>query len=278
MSTNELRIIVIVCYYGPFPWYFSYFLHSCKFNRSIDFLIVTDTCYEENIPPNVSFQKMTFGELKRRASDHLGFEVNISSPYKICEFKPAYGVIFSDFIQGYDFWGQSDLDLIYGNVRGFLTDEVLTKYDFISMRHDYTTGCFTLHRNRPDINYAFTRSKDYKTAFSHHEYQGFDEFNFRHTLLHDADNVEDVPTLIETFTHVMRSAGIQKDIKSLFDFMLIDGLPGKLRFDKGRILYKNQFEAILYHLHWLKKKYRPSAVPKQIPDTFFISPTRIYFK
>src|SRR5688572_26155316 len=117
------KIIIIICFYGPFPWFFKYFLHSCKFNDTIDFVIFSDTEYDEDVPSNVTIYNQTLLEFKKLASEKLGFEVNIDESYKVCDYKPAYGLIFSEYITSYDFWGQSDLDVIYGDIRGFLTDD-----------------------------------------------------------------------------------------------------------------------------------------------------------
>lgn len=114
------KIAIVICYYGSFPWYFPYFLHSCKFNPTIDFLIFTDISYEREIPKNVYFINLSIEEVKTIASKKLGFRVNIDFPYKLCDFKPAYGYIFSDYIDGYQFWGQSDIDVIYGDMMNFL--------------------------------------------------------------------------------------------------------------------------------------------------------------
>ncbi|WP_431214770.1 DUF6625 family protein [Puia sp. P3] len=35
----QSKIIIFICYFGSLPWYFDFFLHSCKFNFKIDFLI-----------------------------------------------------------------------------------------------------------------------------------------------------------------------------------------------------------------------------------------------
>ena len=36
------RIVFIITYIGKHPWYFPYFLYSCRYNPTIDFLIFTD--------------------------------------------------------------------------------------------------------------------------------------------------------------------------------------------------------------------------------------------
>ena len=60
------------------------------------------------------------------------FSINLPSPYKLCDFKPAYGEIFNEFISSFDYWGYCDVDLIWGNIRKFLSNDLLDKeYDKI---------------------------------------------------------------------------------------------------------------------------------------------------
>jgi len=85
------KILLIVCYYGKLPWYFRYFIHSCKYNATIDFLIITDdTTYKRPIPDNVRFVYKTLKDLSSLVCAKMGFEVAILYGYKLCDFKPAY--------------------------------------------------------------------------------------------------------------------------------------------------------------------------------------------
>lgn len=272
------KIIIFICYYGEFPWYFSYFLHSCKFNSTIDFLIFSDIKFTFQLPANVRIIDKSIHELKVIASKKLGFEVNFENFYKLCDFKPAYGLIFEDYAQGYDFWGQSDIDIIYGSIRNFMTDEFLRKYDFISVRHDYTTGCFALYRNTELIRNIFKRSKDYKTVFSNSQHYCFDECNFAWDELTGGKSIFEVKTEIESFTHIIKAAEKNNEIHAHFDFILIEGLVGKIKFDNGKIVYKNTYEGVLYHLYLFKRVYFPKKIPKQIPNAYRISPSKIYTK
>lgn len=43
-------------------------------------------------------------------------------PYKLCDFKTAYGYIFNDLFEGYDYWGYYDIDTIWGNILKFIPD------------------------------------------------------------------------------------------------------------------------------------------------------------
>ena len=270
------KIIILICYYGEFPWYFPYFLHSCNFNPTIDFLIFSDIKHTYSLPSNVTIVNKSIEEIKKLASKKLSLAVNIDFPYKLCDFKPAYGLIFENYTKGYDFWGQSDIDVIYGNIRNFMTDEMWNKYDFISIRHDYTSGCFALYKNNELINNIFKRSKDYKKVFSNSQHYCFDECNFAWDELTDGKSIFEVKTEIESFTHIIKTAERNSEIQAYFDFILIEGLVGKMKFDNGKIVYKNLYEGILYHLYWLKRVYFPAKISKQIPDVYHISRTRIY--
>lgn len=277
LGVESYKIIIIITYFGKHPWYFAYFLHSCKFNSTIDFVIFLDCEYEYEVPANVKIILISFEEVRILASKKLGFQVTIEFPYKLCDFKPAYGLIFEDFIGDYHFWGQSDIDIIYGDLRMFLTTELLASTDFVNVRHDYTTGCFTLCRNNNKMNVFFKRSKDYKKVFTKIEYFGFDELNFKHCELNEGKQLFEIETEIECFTHIIKSAMQKNEINAHFDFIMIEGVPGKLKFNNGKLIYKNRFEVILYHLYWLKKIYTPEVILTAVPNIYHISPTRIYF-
>jgi hypothetical protein len=269
-------IVILNAYFGELPWYFSFFLHSCKYNPTIDILIFSDTRQNYQLPQNVKIVYKTLSEVQALASRKLGFEVFIDSAYKLCDFKPAYGLIFEDYTKGYDFWAQSDIDVIYGDLRSFFTPELMKKSDFINVRHDYTTGCFMLFRNTGLMNKFFKKSKDYKKVFTSREYLGFDELNYKHWELWVGKTLDEIHTDIECFTHLTKKANQNKEINACFDFILIEGVPGKIKFIDGKLIYKNQFEVALYHLFWLKKVYCPKTPIREIPDIYHISPTRIY--
>ena len=241
-------------------------------------MIFSDTAYDGELPGNVKIINISLRDVSDLAGYKMGYSIDIGYAYKLCDFKPAYGFIFSEYIKDYDFWGQSDIDVIYGDIQGFITDEVLTEFDFISVRHDYTTGCFALYRNNALMNNIFRRSKDCRKVLTDSRYWGFDEFNFLHPLLSDGSSIFNFKTEIETFTHIIKKADMQKEIKAYFDFILLEGVPGRIKFNKGRIIYDNKVEAVLYHLFWLKKVYKPGLMERKIPDQYYISPKRIYFK
>ena len=277
---NQQSIALIICYYGEFPWYFSYFIHSCGFNPTIDFYIVTDNhTMALPLPGNVKVIYKTLRQTRELATKKLGFEVNLSYSYKLCDFKPAYGFIFSEILGKYDFWGHCDMDVVFGNIRDFMTEDLLDNHDVISVRADWLTGCFLLFRNVLKVNTLFLQSKDYRKVFSTDKHYCFDETNFKHDAFTDGKAYYEIESEIESMTHVVKKMEAENYVKPYFDLHIIEGGSfGKLMWDDGRLIYKNRFEVLLYHLINFKSHYFPKQVNPSIPDRFTISPTKIYHK
>lgn len=277
---HKKSMALLVCYYGKLPWYFSYFVHSCGFNPSIDFYILTDDeSYTSPMPGNVKLIYKTIDEISTLAAEKLGFEVSIKYPYKLCDFKPAYGFVFSDILGKYDFWGHCDIDVIFGNIRDFMTDELLDNHDVISVRADWLTGCFLLFRNVLKVNTLFLHSKDYQKVFSTPRHYCFDETNFKHHAFTDGKAYHEIESEIESMTHVVKKMEAENYIKPYFDLHIIEGgSPGNLIWDDGKLIYKNKFEVLLYHLIDFKRHYVLKKMNPFIPDRFTISPTKIYHK
>ncbi len=281
MTTNtsykQKSIGVIICYIGKLPWYFDYFVHSCEYNPSIDFIIITDdTSYCRSIPTNLKLVYKTLTEIGVQAKIKLKLDVKITSGYKLCDFKPAYGVIFSDLLNPYDFWAFGDIDVIYGNIRNFITEDLLQNFDLISVRPDWIPGCFLLFRNNEKMNRLYTHSKDYQKVLTSDIHYCFDETNFAHDGFTEGKLYTDVDTEIESMMHVVKKLEETGYIKPYFDLFIIEGIPGKLKWENGKLTYRNRYEVLLYHLIKLKKGYTSKARPLSITDNFTISPTRIY--
>jgi hypothetical protein len=169
------KICIIIPYFGKWPAWINYFLLSCKYNKPIDWFFFTD-CESPVIKDNnLFFFNMSLKDFNQTASSKLGISINVKYPYKLCDLKPAYGEIFSEYISNYDYWGYGDLDLVYGNIRQFLTEEILASYDIISNHHDFVTGHFCILKNTQEINQLFKKGGFFKKAFQQPDYTGFDE-------------------------------------------------------------------------------------------------------
>jgi hypothetical protein len=281
MTQKEVKkpknsIAVMTCWIGNYPWYFPYFVHTCSYNSSVDFIIITDN--EEpiaNKPANIKIINKNLAAIKALASEKLGFEVSLEAPYKLCDFKPAYGLIFAEYIKEYVFWGHADIDLVYGSIRDFMTDEVLNNHDIISCRHDYITGSFCLFRNNDYCNSLFTQSIDYKKVFTNDINCCFDECNYLFSELEQGGTIFDFPDNLQSMTYVVKDAERKGKLKAHFDFIIVEGTPGKIKWDKGHVYYKDMYEAMYYHLIKFKTESKRPKVFDPIPDTFYFTPRTI---
>lgn len=271
------RIALLICYFGKFPWYFDYFVHSCRYNQTIDFFIICDDItYTKLLPANIRLIYKTLNDVSDLATVKLGFRIDIRQPYKLCDFKPTYGLLFNELIEGYDFWGYGDVDVIFGDIRHFITNELLSEFDIISVRHDFLTGYFQLFRNNHKMINLFRWSKDFVKVLSSDKHFCFDETNFQFQAFSNEVPLNQIDSEIESMMHVVRKLEARKYIIPYFDFHVIEGLPGKLKWSCGKLFYKDRYEVILYHLILFKKQYTPKTDIKFIPESFTISSTKIY--
>ena len=123
-------IIIILPYFGPLPSTFGPWLRSAELNTSVDFLIVTD---QEVVSesPNITIRKTTLQQLRSLTMVKLDTYVALEKPYKLCDLRPFYGKIFSDDVNGHDFWGYCDCDMVFGDMRVFLTEDILSTHNSI---------------------------------------------------------------------------------------------------------------------------------------------------
>lgn len=167
------KIAVILCYFGKLPENFSLFAESCRRNATIDFLLFTDDT-PTHLPENMHLHPTTFAALQRRVAGCFDFAITLHTPYKLCDYKPAYGEIFAPELSGYDFWGYGDMDLVFGDLRAYFTEDKLRKYDKF-----YAFGHLSLYRNTPENNAVYRQpvGMDYRKAFTTREIAVFDEIN-----------------------------------------------------------------------------------------------------
>ena len=93
--------------------FMSTWLESCKRNPTVDFLLFTD-CNSGGgeMPCNLKVYTISFSDLRERIARLYNFPIALNKPYKLCDFRPAYGHIFEEELKVYDFWGFCDMDMI----------------------------------------------------------------------------------------------------------------------------------------------------------------------
>lgn len=261
-------ICIIVFYFGKYPWYHNYFIDSCKRNQSIDFLFFTDNVSCEIQEENIKFVPFSIDGFNHLASKKLGFKINVLNGLKICDLRPAFGVIFNDFIKKYDYWGYSDTDIIYGNLRNFLGDNILT-YDYISVRDDYPSGYFSILKNNNKVNSLFTLSEDYKELFLRKKNTLFEECGGAYSEVCNGINILDSSCKYETFHHVLERN--KNEFKILFELFSIEGNVGEIKVMNDKLVFMNKFEIMMYHLTSYKTNLFSFIPSKLMKPVFFIN-------
>lgn len=281
------RIAIIRPFFnGLFLSYFQLFLNSCRNNPDFDWIIFTDNEESYDYPPNVHKIKMTFLEAKELISRKFDFSVALSNPNKLHDYKAAYGYIFSDYLKKYDFFGYTDYDVIYGQLKHFITEEMLERYDKL-----YIHGHFSLCRNTPEIVTLFKKEIQgrllYKEVLKSPDNCNFDEdWNgnlnvndiFRENgrpLYENPDNeskIADIYTKSSDFRVVYQETGTFRDIvekkeKSLFAY--VDGRLVRYTMCHGQL---KETEYLYIHLQKREMKLQGNVLNSRnytiIPNAF----------
>jgi hypothetical protein len=177
ISKNPARssICLMRWWFGEFPDYMDCVLRSCAANPDIDWLILTDNRTPRKFPSNVRLKHTNLDELRAQFSAKLGFPVNLPDSHALHTLKPAFGFLFEEQLKGYGFWGYCDFDMIFGDLRKFLREDILAAHEKILGR-----GHLTLYRNGERANHAFKLDcpgvTNYRDAFQSGEPKQFDEW------------------------------------------------------------------------------------------------------
>ena len=134
---------LIVPHFGERPSYFPLVMKSMAHNPDVHWLLLSERPVE-NVPPNVDVCVCSFAELVQRIQGCFNFKISLAEPYKLCDFRPAFGEIFHDELVGYDFWGHTDLDVVFGRIRDHLPLEAFAADKILFQ------GNFALYRNIPE--------------------------------------------------------------------------------------------------------------------------------
>lgn len=172
------KILLILPYFGKFPDIFPFWLQSVKNNPTINWILFTDNKLT-NVPENLQVIQISFSKFSQLFSDYFPFEIKLNSPYKLCDYRVFYGEVLKDYTGGFEFWGFCDCDMIWGNIRNFVTEEMLENNN-----HLFGLGPFQLQRvNDPQYLEILrnTRAKgkyDYKYVYSNDINFTMDELPF----------------------------------------------------------------------------------------------------
>lgn len=146
------RIAIIIPYFGKLPNWMDIFLMSAANNRKIDFLIFTDDASIHSLTyasaKNIIIQNWNFEQIQNLIKEKL--QGVLPRPYKLCDYKPCYGYLFSDYLQKYDYWGHCDIDTTLGDIMHFI--KVVNYHEYERL---FLHGHFILYKNTEEMNKLF---------------------------------------------------------------------------------------------------------------------------
>lgn len=274
------RVRLIVPYYGPWPPIFRLFLDSCRRNPNLDVLFFTDNEWPVNPPANVSSVKMPFEALLALIACRLRITIpDEVRPYKLCDYRPAFGVIFEDCLKDAEFWGHADIDLIYGTTATFVTPQRLDDYDVLSFRDDWIHGPFTIYRNTPLINHLFQEAPDYRRHFEFRKYCNFDECLGLHEQLEAGADVLSLHPQPVCMTGLVRAAAREGRLRLHTEMAICESLAKvrTLSYRLGELSDSGGKRYIFYHV-FREKKLKGFSYPSwtELPPRFHITDTGFY--
>lgn len=150
---TTLRKLMIVPFFGDeVPW-MKHWLRNTERMQSLgyDFLLDTDEA-----------------DFQARVSERLGIVCpRMHNNGNSWDFRPALGVLYADEIDGFDWYGHCDFDVVFGRVERWITDEFLAPLDVFGCHDDYMSGPFSLYRNTPAVRELFFESPVWRERLEH---------------------------------------------------------------------------------------------------------------
>lgn len=235
MKTKNKKCVLILPYFGQFNNYFPLFLKSCEANPTYTWMIFTDNEFDYIYPENVRVIKTTLDCVRNTANEKFGFKVALESPYKLCDYKPAYGFLFEEFITEFEYWGHCDCDLIFGNLAKHVTPLLNEGYDKL-----FAAGHLTIYKNTYENNRRFMKTFEgrylYKEAFTTNSIFVFDEDCNCHDNVHGVFS-EDGAKIYESDLSMNPSVFSAKFIRAFYDVSKHDFVSEK--YKKARYYWNN---------------------------------------
>lgn len=235
--------VILVIWIGKFPKSFNMWLHSISL-LPFDFIFYTDQPKPINISYKWNYTSMN--SLKNQFSAFMKFDVELPFPYKICDYRPAFGEMFYEEVKEYKYWGYCDLDVIFGNC-----DIIQQKIEFLKPDKVLQRGHLSFFKNNLSINaiYKSSSSISFNYIFQNSKYCMFDEWHGIGKILREKNKTifhEELVVDINPNSYLFKASNIRNysnqifvyDNNKVFQYFLING-----------IIHKNEF----CYIHFQKR-------------------------
>lgn len=181
---GQSRKLIITPWFGQLPEWFSYWRENISRleKYGYDLLMPTDV-----------------NEFKQRVADKLKV-TNCPVEYgkaKVHDYRATFGVLYAEELRGYDFYGHTDLDCVYGRIDKFETEALLESCDIHSNHHNYICGPWTMYRNVEIVNTMFRQCPSWRSELESERVSGWVEQEFSKV----ADSLHAAGKLRLKYTH-----------------------------------------------------------------------------
>ena len=259
------KIVIIGVFFGKFPNSFKIWLKSCEYNSTIDFKIFTNQKMVSNLK-NLEYINMEFEDFNALIKEKIRKDFFCSYPYKCCDFKPTYGIVFEDYIKKYDFWGYCDFDMVFGDIRKFITDNIMNSYDKI-----LSLGHLSLYKNTKKNNERFkdkgSKIGNYDFIYTNDKNLAFDEdlgikeiYLYNNYPIYDEIIFADISIIRKRFTLARKGKNYKQQI-----FYWENGHVYRAYSDSNRI----KTDEFVY-IHFKRRKYIPDLIKNPNCNSFYI--------
>lgn len=144
-----MRIALLIGHFGSIPGWYPLWEESALRNPMIEFHILTD-CVGLETRDNIIIHECAL-DVFVRPELFDGPAPELKTPYKITDFRPLFGEIFADLLDGYDYWGFGDLDVVYGDIQEVFGAS-FGHCDYISTGREGRSGPLAFLANTPEVN------------------------------------------------------------------------------------------------------------------------------
>lgn len=171
------KVLISPLFKFPIPWMAQYYDNFNSLGAHWQHFIFTDQQLESR--GNITVFKMDNVVYSKLVETKTGVKVNVPAPSsKFGDMRPAFGHIFEEYIEGIDYWGHTDFDMILGNLDKYVPDDILSKCDIFSDDPKAVNGIFTLYRNTSRVNKLYMKHQGWQEIFADSRYHAFDESEY----------------------------------------------------------------------------------------------------
>lgn len=250
---------MLMPYFGQWPEWINLFIESCKRNPTVHWRFYTDCGEPENKAGNVDYVHVSFTDYKALARERLGINFDPPAPYKLCDLRPCLGWIHGRDVAGFPFFGYGDVDVIYGNIRAFYTDDVLSRANVLSTHPERLAGHFAVLRNTRQFRHAFVNIRGYQALLEKPANVHMDEGYFTTVLYPSAGRPRILRPIIDyLYPPLDGMLFVERHSTVLSPRRWHDGTmgyPQKWFWRRGRLTNERDGDREFLYLHFMRWKY-----------------------